>query len=226
MTDRDAKPTDDPMMTVEAVVNLFDLPEQEVIALSRRGVLPRIRDGRLPLVETTRRYCRHLRDGLASDTARATVLADWLGVSEQTVRELAVRGVVERRGRGLYSLKASIRKYCDTMRQTLTGRGGEAQAATAAAERARLAKAMADKVELANARQRGALLDAGAVEAEWASILRTVRAGMLAVASRAAQRLPHLTTHDAAEIDAEVRAALSEIANGPVGGGGQNDRVA
>jgi hypothetical protein len=39
------------------------------------------------------------------------------------------------------------------------GRGGEALAVTAAAERARLAKAQADKVELANARARGALLD-------------------------------------------------------------------
>jgi phage terminase Nu1 subunit (DNA packaging protein) len=74
------------------------------------------------------------------DTVRALALADWLGVSEQTVRELAVRGVIVRRGRGLYALKASVRNYCDNMRQVVTGRGGEAQAATAAAERARLAK--------------------------------------------------------------------------------------
>jgi phage terminase Nu1 subunit (DNA packaging protein) len=39
---------------------------------------------------------------------------------------------------------------------------------------------------------------------------------MLAVPSRVQQRLPHLTAHDVAEIDAEVRAALIEI------GGGQN----
>jgi len=49
------------------------------------------------------------------------------------------------------------------------------------------------------------------VEAEWVSVLRTVRAGMLAVPSRAAQRLPHLSIHDIAEIDAEVRTALIEI---------------
>ena len=36
-------------------------------------------------------------------------------------------------------------------------------------------------------------------------------AGMLAVSSRAAQRLPHLTPHDVAEIDAEVREALVEV---------------
>jgi phage terminase Nu1 subunit (DNA packaging protein) len=46
---------------------------------------------------------------------------------------------------------------------------------------------------------------------EWSGVLRTVRAGMLAVPSRAAQRLPHLSAHDVAEIDAEVRAALVEL---------------
>jgi hypothetical protein len=44
-----------------------------------------------------------------------------------------------------------------------------------------------------------------AVEAEWSNIPRTVRARMLAVLSRAAQRLPHLTAHDAGAIDREVR---------------------
>ena len=126
-------------------------------------------------------------------------------------RELAVRDVVVRRGRGLYALKVSVRRYCDTMRKSLTGRGGEALAATAAAERARLARAQADKVELQNARANGSLLDAGAVEAEWSGVLRTVRAGMLAVPSRVVQRLPHLTAHDVTEIDGEVRAVLTEI---------------
>jgi hypothetical protein len=32
------------------------------------------------------------------------------------------------------------------------------------------------------------------------------------VQSRVAQRLPHLTAHDVAEIDAEVRAVLAEVA--------------
>ena len=66
-------------------------------------------------------------------------------------------------------------------------------------------------MELKNARQRGSLLEAEAVEREWGDILRTVRAGMLALPSRVAQRLPHLTAHDVSEIDAEVRAVLAEI---------------
>jgi phage terminase Nu1 subunit (DNA packaging protein) len=49
------------------------------------------------------------------------------------------------------------------------------------------------------------------VQAEWSDILRIVRAGMLAVPSRVAARLPHLSRSDVAEIDAEIRAALNEL---------------
>ncbi len=81
-------------------------------------------------------------------------------------------------------------------------------------QRARLAKAQADIAELKAARQRGSLLDAEAVQSEWSAILRGVRAAMLAVPSRVAQRLPHLSPHDVREIDAEVRAVLTEIGTG------------
>jgi phage terminase Nu1 subunit (DNA packaging protein) len=37
---------------------------------------------------------------------------------------------------------------------------------------------------------------------------------MLAVPSRAAQRLPHLTAYDLSVIDSEVRDALTEIGRG------------
>jgi phage terminase Nu1 subunit (DNA packaging protein) len=43
--------------------------------------------------------------------------------------------------------------------------------------------------------------------------MRTVRAGMLAVPTRAAQRLPHLSAHDVAEIDREVRDVLTAVGN-------------
>ena len=42
-------------------------------------------------------------------------------------------------------------------------------------------------------------------------MLRTVRAGMLAVPTRVAARLPHLTPHDVTESDGEVRAVLVEF---------------
>jgi phage terminase Nu1 subunit (DNA packaging protein) len=88
--------------------------------------------------------------------------------------------------------------------------------AKATAERARLAAAQADLAELKAAKQRGTMLDAEAVQNEWSGILRMVRAGMLAVPSRCAARLPHLTPHDVTEIDGEVRAVLTDIGTSDV----------
>ena len=58
------------------------------------------------------------------------------------------------------------------------------------------AKAQADLAEVKAAQARGSLLDAEAVEREWSDVLGTVRAGMLAVPSRAGA------------IDVEVRAVM------------------
>jgi terminase small subunit / prophage DNA-packing protein len=145
--------------------------------------------------------------------ATAVDFAELWGITRQAVNRLARRGIITRKGRG-FDRDENTRRYCAHLRDLATGRGGEAATASATAERARLAKAQADAQELKNATLRGAMLDAGAVESEWSSILRTVRAGMLAVPSRAAQRLPHLTAHDVAEIDHEVRAVLTEIGGG------------
>ena len=73
--------------------------------------------------------------------------------------------------------------------------------AEATKQRGRLAAAQADVAEIKAAKLRGSLVEAAAVEAAWSGVLRTVRAGMLAVPSRVSQRLPHLTAHDVAEID-------------------------
>ena len=72
-------------------------------------------------------------------------------------------------------------------------------------ERGRLAAAQADIAETKAAKLRGSLVDAAEVEAEWSGVLRTVRAGMLAVPSRVSQRLPHLTAHDVARCRLCVR---------------------
>jgi len=75
-------------------------------------------------------------------------------------------------------------------------------------ERARLAAAQADLAELKAAQLRGELVETAVVEIEWLSVVRTIRAGMLAVPSRVSARLPHLSKHDVVEIDEEIRAVL------------------
>jgi phage terminase Nu1 subunit (DNA packaging protein) len=78
-------------------------------------------------------------------------------------------------------------------------------------QRGRLAAAQADVAEIKAAKLRGSLVEAAEVEAAWSGVLRTVRAGMLAVPSRVSQRLPHLTAADVAVIDRGVRDALIEV---------------
>jgi len=58
------------------------------------------------------------------------------------------------------------------------------------------------------------LVKSSEVERAWAAVLRDVRAAMLAVPSRCGATLPHLTAHDIAELDREIRNALEGLADG------------
>jgi phage terminase Nu1 subunit (DNA packaging protein) len=73
---------------------------------------------------------------------------------------------------------------------------------------------LARKAKLDFEIQAGKLVAEDAVRREWAGILGDVKAGMLAVSSRCASRLGHLTQADVAEIDAEIRAVLQELGGG------------
>jgi phage terminase Nu1 subunit (DNA packaging protein) len=127
------------------------------------------------------------------------VLAQTLGLTVRAVNQLAVSGVVVKLGRGSYDLQASVSRYIATLRKP-DGNNKD-----------RLTAAQADLAELKLEESRAALLPASTVEREWAGILRDVRAGCLAVTARVQQHLPHLTAHDAATLDSEIRAALSQL---------------
>lgn len=79
-------------------------------------------------------------------------------------------------------------------------------------ERDRLVREQATNVALKNAALRRELVSAAEVEARWSDILRRVRSRLLAVPSRVRQASPHLTAHDVALFDAELRRALDELA--------------
>lgn len=138
-------------------------------------------------------------------------LADIIGVKDRTIRDFADRGLVIRGGRGRYRLIESVRTYCEHIRATASGRGGEDEAKTLTAERTRLAREQADQTALKNAALRRDLVPAAEVEREWSEVLRRVRSGCMAIPSRIRQHLAHLTAYDVQAIDAEVRAVLTEV---------------
>ena len=148
------------------------------------------------------------------EAVSAKALAEWLGVSDRTVRDLADRGVVVRIDRGRYDLKASVCRYASHLREVAASRGGEDQLLDLTAERARLAKEQADGQAMKNAQLRGDLVAREDVLRGWQDILRKVRSGMLAVTSRVRQRISTIDAAQAAIIDREIRDALEALADG------------
>lgn len=138
-------------------------------------------------------------------------LADLLDLSQNRVLMLVRAGHIPRIGRGTFNRRDAVRAYCDYVRKHPTGRGSSDPAYTAAKTRA--AEAQAEKLETANALARRELVPAVEIEREWVAVLRDVRAAMLALPSRVQQRLSHLTAHDIATMDREIRDALQEAAN-------------
>src|SRR3546814_756926 len=132
-------------------------------------------------------------------------LARFLDLNHRTVNVLAERGVLGRLASGKFDTADSVRRYV-----TCSRKGGDSDLAAA---KLRKTKAEADKAELANQKARRELLEAAAVERECASVLRDLRAALLAVPSRVGSRLPALTAHDISTIDVEIRATLESLAD-------------
>ena len=88
----------------------------------------------------------------------APELGDWLGLTDRSVRDLAADGTIPRSRRGRYPLKAGVRAYCAHAREVAAGRASQNGELDIVAERARLAKEQADKLEMENAAARGELL--------------------------------------------------------------------
>jgi terminase small subunit / prophage DNA-packing protein len=134
----------------------------------------------------------------------APQLAMLLGISPRMVTEHAKIGIVVRLEPGQYDLQKSVRGYCDHLRD-------KAQSDELMEQRIRQTREAADQLALKNAKSKSELLPAAEVENTWAGIMRDVRAGCLAITARVQQQLPHLSAHDAAMIDSEVRAALARL---------------
>ena len=137
-------------------------------------------------------------------------LAGLLGLTTRRIRAMVDGGIIERLAPGRYAI-GEVRKYCTFLRE-----GGARRTATddpLKVEKTRQARAAAEKLELQNAALRDELLPRGEVERAWADVLRDVRAQMLALPSRCGAALAHLTPHDVATIDGEIRSILEALAN-------------
>ena len=144
------------------------------------------------------------------DLVTAAELAEWLNLSPPRLHAMAREGTLPRATDSRFPLRSSVRAYADHLRARQ--KASRAPDPELAAEKVRLARANAEKVETANAKARGELIPAPEVERAWAGVLRDVRAAVLAAPSRIGSRLPHLTAHDVAEITREMTDTLAALA--------------
>jgi terminase small subunit / prophage DNA-packing protein len=140
----------------------------------------------------------------------AEILARHCGLSSTVVASFARRRVMVRAGRGRFDLEASLRSYCQHLREQAVGRKADDAPMN---DRARLAKAQADSVEQRTAIRAGRLLDSDAVAAEWTGACRCLRAGVMRIPRRAAARLG-LSPAQTRELEAECRETLTALAAG------------
>lgn len=139
-------------------------------------------------------------------------IAAFLGIGTSRVRTLARDGHLVKVSRGRFDVRASLAAYLSRLRDGAVKAGPVTDEMKAA--KLRQTEAAAQKIEIQNAATRGELVRSADVEREWANVLRDVRSTMLAVPSRVGSKLAHLTAHDVAEIDSEIKAALEGLANG------------
>ena len=136
----------------------------------------------------------------------AQELARLLDCSVQTIHGYGKAGILVSSGRK-YEKDASFRGIYQKLSKTASGRGGNVSSDA----RKRLYEAQADLVEAKVATIKRDLLPADEVESHWSSMLRAVRAGVLAITSRCAIRDPGLSRASIENIDAESRAVLTEL---------------
>ena len=142
-------------------------------------------------------------------------MAMLLGITANQVREKSRDGLMVKAGRGQYDVRASLINYLARLREH-AGRAGRPSEGgdELKAQKIRQARHAADRLELQNAAAKADLVKSIDVERAWASILRDVRSTLLAVPSRVGASLPHLTAHDVAQIDREIKSALESLSNG------------
>jgi terminase small subunit / prophage DNA-packing protein len=139
-------------------------------------------------------------------TVSTTELADYLGLSSKAIAGHATSGIVKRISPGRFLLRDSVRGYCEHMRKSASGRSS-----ATSDERARLVREQADAVAHKNAVTRGEYEKSADVETRWCGLCRAIRSGCLALSTRIGAQIAHLTPHDIAVIDREVRSVLTEL---------------
>ena len=141
-----------------------------------------------------------------SNPASATTLARYLDVTTKTIAALAGAGIVKRLAHGKYDLEQSVVGYA----RHLKARERAPASESLTAERVRMLKLRADREQFEFERERRLWIEASEVERGLGAVAAYLRRTMLAIPSRIAG----VDRRTMAEVDREIRLALTEVAQG------------
>lgn len=200
----------------DAAARVLKLAPAELTRLVEQGAVPRIAKDAYQLIPLVHGYIDHLRAEQQRIVQRPTQaeIAEHLDISTRRVRELATEWGIDSREVSLGEWRV---RYLAKLREEAAGRAGTGDL-DLVAERARLAKVQADRIEMQNAVTRKELAPAELIEevlsragARAAKLLDTIPGELK-------RRCPQLTADDIATIAttiAKVRniAAAISLAN-------------
>lgn len=131
-----------------------------------------------------------------------------VGISQPAVSDLISRGVlVDGDTTGNWLLA-----YCDNLRMQAAGRGGDA-AGELTAERARLARAQAEKIEMQNAVSRKELAPVALLEQVLATTGTKAKRILATIKGELRRRFPSMLATDMQAVDTIIGKALGQIAS-------------
>ena len=130
-----------------------------------------------------------------------------VGVSQQAISSLVGRGLLDLDGSGA----AALLVYCSHLRETAAGRaaGGDLDLAD---ERAKLAKAQRERIEMQNAQTRGELAPVVLIEEVLAKAGARIGGIFDAIPGAVRRRVPVLSSEEIGNIEKEIAKARNIVA--------------
>lgn len=199
------------------IAKLLNVPEARLEQLVRSGAIPKAERGRYQLLGSVQGYIRHLQSRVGADGAPVLDepfaqggVAKIVGITAASMSVNAKLGIFE----GASTNRDGVLRYCARLRASAARQEGGLSD-----ERAKLAAAQRERVEMENAVRRAELAPVTTLRETLAAVAAACVAHIDAVVPKARQRLPHLSARDLATIDAllkEARNAMAEV--GPSSG--------
>ena len=195
----------------DAAARILKLAPADLTRLVDQGVVQRVAKDAYQLIPLVHGYIEHLRTEQQRSIQRPTQaeIAEHLDISDRRVRELAAEWAVDSRELTLNEWRL---RYLRKLREEAAGRAGTGDL-DLVSERARLAKAQADRIEMQNAVTRKQLAPTELIEEVLARAGTRAAKLLDTIPGELKRRAPQLTADDIAVVAGVIAKARNTAAN-------------